>query len=54
MPIERVVEFKLGMDIVPVPGLRGLIEADGFTTSDLQEFVSGSFCEYGNHRRVNR
>ena len=36
VPIERIVEFKLGMDIVPVPGLRGVIEAEGFTTSDLR------------------
>ena len=25
------------MDIVPIPGLRGVIEAEGFTTSDLRE-----------------
>ncbi len=51
VPIERIVEFKLGMDIVPVPGLRGVIEAEGFTTSDLQEIhVDGDTYERHRHR----
>lgn len=36
-PIEEIVEFQLGMDIVPIPGLHDVIETDGFTTSDLRE-----------------
>lgn len=33
--IEKIVEFKYGMDIVPTPGLRKLIDMDGFITSDF-------------------
>jgi len=37
VPIEEIVEFQLGMDIIPVPGLHQAFEIDGFTTSDLGE-----------------
>ena len=51
VPIERIVEFKLGMDIVPVPGLRGVVEAEGFTTSDLREIrVDGDTYERHHNR----
>ena len=46
IPIEKIIEFQLRMDIVPVPGLRGVIEAEGFTTSDLKEIhVDGDIYE---------
>lgn len=34
VPIELIIEKHLGMDIVPLRGLRSVIEAEGFTTSD--------------------
>lgn len=37
IPIENIIEKRLRMDIVPMRGLRELIEAEGFTTSDLAE-----------------
>jgi hypothetical protein len=37
IPIEEIVEFQLGMDIVPTPGLHQLLEVDGFISSDLRE-----------------
>lgn len=37
VPIEEIVEFQLGIDIVPMPGLHELIETVGFITSDLTE-----------------
>jgi hypothetical protein len=37
VPIERIVEFDLGLDIVPVPGLLREFEVDAFITSDLTE-----------------
>lgn len=37
IPIENIIEKRLRMDIVPMRGLRDLIEAEGFTTSDLAE-----------------
>ncbi len=51
IPIEEIVEFQLKMDIVPVPGLHKVIEADGFTTSDLKEIhVDGDVYEFHTNR----
>ena len=51
VPIERIVEFELGMDIVPLPGLRRVIDAEGFTTSNLQEIhVDGDTYDHHRHR----
>ncbi len=42
VPIEEIAEVKLGLDIVPVPGLQDALRSDdygvvGFLTSDLKE-----------------
>ncbi len=37
VPIESIVEFKLGINIVPIPGLQDRIGTVGFITSDLTE-----------------
>ncbi len=37
IPIEEIVEFGLGINIVPLPGLHQTFEIDGFTSSDLKE-----------------
>jgi len=34
-PIEEIAELKCGLDIIPVPGLRDVLEIDGFISSDL-------------------
>lgn len=33
--IESIIEYQYGMDIIPTPGLRKLIDMDGFITSDF-------------------
>jgi hypothetical protein len=43
VPIEEIVEFGLGCDIVPAPGLHQLLEVDGFITSDLREIWVDQF-----------
>jgi hypothetical protein len=43
VPIEEIIEFELGMDIVPTPGLHQFLEVDGFITSDLQEIWVDQF-----------
>jgi Zn-dependent peptidase ImmA (M78 family) len=35
VPIEEIIEFKLGLDIVPVPSLQKTFEVDAFITHDL-------------------
>lgn len=37
VPIEEIVEFQLGIHIVPLHGLHQAFEIDGFTSSDLTE-----------------
>ena len=35
IPVEEIVEFQLGMDIFPLPGLKDLLGIDGFISGDL-------------------
>lgn len=42
VPIEEIAEFKLGLNIIPEPGLQNVLRDDGhgilgYTTSDLKE-----------------
>ncbi|HVS38619.1 MAG TPA: ImmA/IrrE family metallo-endopeptidase [Gemmataceae bacterium] len=43
VPIERIVEFRFKLDIVPVPGLQDECDADAFITSDLSEIRVDQF-----------
>lgn len=43
VPIEEIIEFEIGCDIVPTPGLHQLLEVDGFITSDLREIWVDQF-----------
>jgi len=37
VPIEEIVEFRFGMDIVPEPGLHQHFDIDSYITADLSE-----------------
>jgi hypothetical protein len=37
IPLEEIIEFELGLDIVPVPGLMTDLDVDAFITADLKE-----------------
>ena len=43
IPIEQIVEFQMGLDIVPLPGLLEAYDVDGFTSSDLSEISVDQF-----------
>lgn len=45
IPIERIVEFQLHLDIVPVPGLKDEFDVDAFVTSDLTEIRVDRFIQ---------
>jgi len=45
VPIERIVEFKLGLDIVPVPGLKNQYDVDAFLTSDSTQIRVDGFIQ---------
>jgi len=47
VPIERIIEFQLHLDIVPLPGLEEAFEIVGFTASSLDEIsVDQYVCEH--------
>lgn len=37
VPIEKIVEFDFGLDIVPVPGLQDSFDVVAYSTKDRQE-----------------
>jgi len=39
VPIEEIVEFDLGINIIPMHGLRKAFEIDGFISSDLHDIT---------------
>lgn len=47
IPIEEIVEFRLNLDIVPIPGLHAFIETDGFLYGDLSAIAVDDFV-YNN------
>jgi len=40
IPIEEIIEFKLGIDIISIPGLKDSAETAGF---DIDAFISSDF-----------
>jgi hypothetical protein len=45
VPIEKIVEFRFGLDIVPVPGLQDGFDVDAYITSDLSEIRVDRFIQ---------
>ncbi len=43
VPIEEIIELRLGMDIIPIPGLHAAFEVDGFISSDLKSITVDEF-----------
>lgn len=39
VPVEEIVEFGFGINIVPVPGLLAVHEVDAFTSRDLKSIM---------------
>ena len=37
IPIEEIVEFRLGLNIIPLPGLHAAFDLDGFLSADMRE-----------------
>lgn len=50
-PIEEIIDLKLKLDIIPVPGLHKLIEMDGFITSDLTNIYVEDYIYQNRHGR---
>jgi hypothetical protein len=55
VPVEEIIEFSFGLDIVPVPGLKSEYDVDAYITSDLTEIrVDGQIQKkYPNRYRFS-
>jgi hypothetical protein len=51
IPIEEIIEFQLGLDIVPVPGLLEHFEVDGFLAWDHSEIRVDQFAMQSRYTR---
>ncbi len=51
IPIEHIIELQLGLDIIPVPGLRKAWDIDGFLTSDLSSIYVDEFVASNRQKR---
>jgi Zn-dependent peptidase ImmA (M78 family) len=51
IPIEKIVEFKFRLDIVPVPGLQDKFDVDAYVTSDLKEIRVDGFIQENRSTR---
>jgi hypothetical protein len=49
VPIESIIEFDFGLDIVPMPGLKSGFGVEAFITSDLREIRVDRFIQ--EHRK---
>jgi Zn-dependent peptidase ImmA (M78 family) len=45
IPIEEIIEFQLGLDIIPTPGLSKGFEIDGFLTRDFSSIYVDDFIQ---------
>jgi hypothetical protein len=49
VPIEEIVEFDLGMEVIPVLGLRDEITGEAFLSSDLEAIYVDEDTMQRNH-----
>jgi Zn-dependent peptidase ImmA (M78 family) len=45
IPIEEIIEFQLGLDIIPTPGLSKGFEIDGFLSRDFSSIYVDDFIQ---------
>ena len=45
IPIEKIIEFRFQLDIVPIPGLQDEFDVDAYLTSDLREIRVDRFIQ---------
>ena len=50
IPIEEIIEFRLGLNIVPMPGLRKFFDIDGYVSKSLRDI---SVDEYIQEARLD-
>lgn len=53
IPIERIVEFELKIDIIPFPNLQRTFDVDGFISGDLKSIYVDDYIYSNRHTRYN-
>lgn len=53
IPIEEIIEFKLGLEIVPINGLKSKCDIEGFLGQDLKIIYVDNQC-YSDIKYLNR
>lgn len=51
VPIEEIVEFSLGLNIIPLPGLQKAYETVAFISSDFKSIYVDKFVLENRERR---
>ena len=45
IPMEEIIEFQLGLNIIPVPGLRKFFDVDGYVSKDLRDISVDQYIQ---------
>jgi hypothetical protein len=45
IPIDEIIEFQFGLDIIPTPGLSKGFEIDGFLSKDFSSIYVDDFIQ---------
>jgi hypothetical protein len=45
IPVEEIIEFRLGLNIIPVPGLRKFFDIDGYVARSLRDISVDEYIQ---------
>ncbi len=45
VPVEEIIEFRLGLNIIPVPGLRRYFDIDGYVSKNLRDISVDQYIQ---------
>lgn len=43
IPIEEIIEFQMGLNVIPIPGMLRCFDIDGFTSNDMSSIYVDEF-----------
>lgn len=45
IPIEEIIDFRLGLNIIPMPGLRKFFDIDGYVSRNLRDISVDQYIQ---------
>jgi hypothetical protein len=45
VPVEEIIEFRLGLNIIPMPGLRRFFDIDGYVAKSLRDISVDQYIQ---------